>query len=194
MKPPFRITPRILTLSTDIARLVGRCEGLSGTQPQPQLRRQNRIRTVQGSVAIEGNTLSLDQITAILDQKTVRGPRREVTEVRNAIAAYDRAAAWRGGAMRDLLAAHGVMMAGLVTDAGRWRSRDIGVIRGSKVGHVAPRAGRVPELMRGLFSFLARDRATPTIVKACVFYYELEFIHPFSDGNGRLGRLWQHVI
>lgn len=194
MKPPFRITPRILELSTSIARLVGRCEGLSEAQPQPQLRRQNRIRSVQGSVAIEGNTLSLDQVTAILDGKAVRGPAGEVVEVRNAIAAYDQAPRWRGTSVRDLLAAHGVMMAGLIADAGRWRSHDIGVIRGSKVGHLAPRAGRVPELMRALFSFLARDRSTPTLVKACVFHYELEFIHPFSDGNGRLGRLWQQVI
>jgi Fic family protein len=158
------------------------------------LRRENRIRTVQGTVAIEGNSLSTDQITAILDGKSVRGPAREVSEVRNVIAAYDRAPEWRATSARDLLAAHAVVMDGLVPDAGRWRSRDVGVIRGSRVGHVAPRAARVPALMRGLLSFLARDRVTPPLVKACVFHYELEFIHPFSDGNGRLGRLWQHVI
>jgi len=194
VKPPFQITPRVLALCTDIARLIGRCEGLSDARPQPQLRRQNRIRTVQGSVAIEGNTLSLAQVTAILDGEKVLGPTREVLEAHNAIAAYQRAPRWRGTSVRDLLTAHRMMMAGLIPDAGHWRSRDIGVIRSSKVGHVAPRAGRVPQLMRALLSFIARDRAAPRIVKACIFYYELEFIHPFSDGNGRLGRLWQHVI
>jgi Fic family protein len=194
VRPPFRITPEILRLTGEIARWLGRCEGLGEARPQPRLRRENRIRTVQGTVAIEGNSLSFDQITAILEGKRVRGPAREVQEVRNVIAAYDRAPRWHPGSARDLLAAHAVVMEGLVPDAGRWRSRDVGVIRGSKVGHVAPRAVRVPALMRDLISFLTRDRVTPPLVKSCVFHYELEFIHPFSDGNGRLGRLWQHVI
>ncbi len=194
MRSPFRLTPRVLSLSGEIARWLGRCEGLGEVRPQPRLRRSNRIRTVQGTVAIEGNSLSTEQITALLDGKRVRGPAREIREVRNVVAAYDRAASWRATSARDLLAAHALVMEGLVADAGRWRSRDVGVIRGSKVGHLAPGAARVPALMRGLFSFLARDRTVPLLVKACVFHYEIEFIHPFSDGNGRLGRLWQHVI
>jgi Fic family protein len=194
VKPPFRLTPQILRLAGEIARWLGRCEGLGEARPQPRLRRENRIRTIQGTVAIEGNSLSTEEVTAILDGRRVRGTAREVREVGNVIAAYDRAAAWRPSSLRDLLTAHALVMDGLVPDAGRWRSRDVGVIRGSRVGHVAPRAGRVPALMRSLVSFLARDRVTPPLVKACVFHYELEFIHPFSDGNGRLGRLWQHVI
>jgi len=193
-RPPFRITPRILALSTDIGRLVGRSEGANAAEPTPRLRRSSRVRTVHGSVAIEGNTLSLDQVTALLDGKRAAGPAHEVREVRNAIAAYALGPRLAPGSIRDLLRAHAVMMDGLVRDAGRWRAGDVGVIRGSRVGHVAPRAPRVPALMRELLGFIARDRETPPLVRACVAHYEIEFVHPFSDGNGRMGRLWQHVI
>jgi Fic family protein len=193
-RPPLRITPRILSLSTEIGRLIGRCEGEPGAEPPPRLRRSSRVRSVQGSVAVEGNTLSLDQVTAILDGKRVAGPAREIREVKNAIAAYALGPRLRPGSTRDILRAHAVMMDGLIDDAGRWRARDVGVIRGSKVGHIAPGAPRVPALMRELLAFIARDRETPALVRACVAHYEIEFIHPFSDGNGRIGRLWQHVI
>jgi Fic family protein len=194
MRPPFRITRRVLSLCAEIGRLVGRCEAASGGLAEPQLRRGNRVRTVQASVAIEGNTLSLEQVTDVLDGKRVVGTADEIREVKNAVRAYELAPKFDATSARDFLKAHGTMMAGLARDAGRWRAGNVGVIRGSKVGHVAPPAGRVPELMAGLFEYLREDVETPAFVKACVAHYEVEFIHPFSDGNGRMGRLWQHVV
>jgi Fic family protein len=194
MRPPFKITNKSLSLCTDIARIVGQFEGISSPSPQPQLRRQNQIRTIHGSLAIEGNTLNLDQVTAILEGRKVLGDPREILEVRNAIKSYEQARKWNSLKEADLLKAHSIMMSGLVPDAGKYRSINVGIIKGSKVGHVAPKPKLVPHLMSELFDFLKRDRETPTLVKACIFHYKLEFIHPFSDGNGRIGRLWQHVI
>lgn len=174
--------------------MVGQYEGISSPSPQPQLRRQSQIKTIHGSLAIEGNTLNLDQVTAILEGRRVVGDPREILEVRNAIKTYEQAPKWNPLNETDFLEAHGVMMSGLMADAGKYRSINVGIIKGSKVGHVAPKPKFVPKLMSGLFDFLKRDRETPVLVKACIFHYELEFIHPFSDGNGRMGRLWQHVI
>ena len=192
-RPPFEITPAVLRLCADIERTIGRIEGIGRPTPSPQLRRRNRIRTIQGSLAIEGNTLSVEQITAILEGKRVAGPKRDVVEVQNAIVAYERLGDWQAGSMRSFLAAHTAFMSGLVPDAGKWRSGGVGIFRGNKVAHVAPQARRVPVLMRELFAFVRKQRATPWVT-AAVFHYELEFIHPFSDGNGRMGRLWQQVI
>jgi Fic family protein len=193
-RPPFEITRRVLSLCSEIARLVGRCEAAAGGLAEPQLRRGNRVRTVQASVAIEGNTLSLEQVTDVLDGKRVVGAADEIREVKNAVKAYQLAPKLDATSTRDFLKAHGTMMAGLARDAGRWRAGDVGVMWGSKVGHVAPRAGRVPELMASFFEYLREDVETPAFVKACVAHYEIEFIHPFTDGNGRMGRLWQHVV
>jgi len=194
VRPPFRITPRVLALTNEISRLVGRCDAAPGALAEPRLRRGNRVRTVQGSVAIEGNTLSIEQVTDVLDGKRVVGSVDEIREVKNAIAAYALAPRLDATSPKDFLRAHATLMAGLVRDAGRWRAGDVGVMRGQKVGHIAPRAPRVPELMHELLAYLAEVVETPAVVKACVAHYEIEFIHPFSDGNGRIGRLWQHVI
>jgi Fic family protein len=192
--PPFRITRRILSLCAELGRLVGRCDVGVGALAEPRLRRGNRVRTIQGSVAIEGNTLSVQQVTDVMDGKRVAGPANEIREVKNAIAAYALAPGLDPISPTDFLRAHATLMRGLVRDAGRWRAGDVGVLRGSKVGHIAPRAPRVPGLMHQLLAAMAADRDTPAMVKACVAHYEIEFIHPFSDGNGRMGRLWQHVI
>jgi Fic family protein len=192
-RPPFRITTTVVSRLEEISRLVGRFEGLSAPPPQPQLRRENRIRTVQGSVAIEGNTLSLDQVTAVLEGKRVVGPPREIREVRNALAAYDLAPRLRPDSERDLLRAHGILMEGLSPEAGRWRSGAVGVLKGSKIAHLAPPAKQVPRLMTDLLEFVGRDHEVPVVIRACVAHYEIEFIHPFADGNGRMGRFWQHV-
>jgi Fic family protein len=152
------------------------------------------VRTVQASVAIEGNTLSVEQVTDVLDGKRVAGSAQEIREVKNAIRAYALAPRLDPWSVDDLLRAHGTLMAELVRDAGRWRARDVGVMRGTKVGHIAPQAPRVPELMAELLASLSADVETPVFVRACVAHYEIEFIHPFSDGNGRIGRLWQHAI
>jgi Fic family protein len=193
-KPPFQLTAEVLQLLTQIERLIGRCEGFGGSAPGPLLRRENRIRTVHATTAIEGNTLSMEQVTAIFDGKRVRGPRREVAEVTNAIAAYEAVQQFDPTLQKDLLRAHGLLMRDLAEDAGRYRRGNVGVMVGSRVAHMAPPAKRVAALMDNLFDFLKRDATTPALVKACVFHYELEFIHPFSDGNGRAGRLWQHTI
>lgn len=192
--PPFQITAEIFTLATEIARLLGRYEGLLSPKPEPRLRRQNQIRTIQGSLAIEGNTLSIEQVTALLDHKRVAGSPRELREVQNAIRAYELAPELKPDSRRDLLRAHAVLMDGLLPSPGRYRTTNVGIIKGTKVGHVAPKPEMVPTLMNDLLAFLRTDRKTPSLIKACVFHYELEFIHPFMDGNGRMGRLWQHVI
>jgi Fic family protein len=194
VSPPFRITASVISWCSKIERLIGRCEGLGGTAPTPQLRRENRIRTIQATTAIEGSSLSIEQVTAILEGKRVRGPAREVTEVKNALAAYELAPKLDPRSERDLLRAHATLMAGLAGDAGRYRRGDVGIVTGKKVTHVAPPASRVPALMSDLFAFARRDDDTPPLVKACVLHYELEFIHPFTDGNGRAGRLWQHAL
>jgi len=195
VQPPFQITLEIVGLCAELERLIGRSEGLgAAAPPTPQLRRKNRIRTVQATTAIEGNTLPLEQVTALLEGKRVRGPAREVAEVENAIAAYALVPTLDPFAERDLLRAHATLLQGLADDAGRYRRGNVGVVTGSRVTHIAPPARRVPALMRELFRFARRERSTPALVKACVLHYELEFIHPFSDGNGRLGRLWQHAL
>jgi len=194
MRPPFKITSKTLVLCTEIAKIIGQYEGTSSPIPQPKLRRLNQIKTVQGSLAIEGNTLGLDQVTAILEGRRVVGDHREILEVRNAIEAYEAAPKWNPTKEADLLKAHAVMMKGLMPDTGKYRTTNVGIIKGSKVGHIAPKPKFVPKLMSELFAFLKHDNEIPVLVRACLFHYELEFIHPFSDGNGRMGRLWQHVV
>jgi Fic family protein len=193
-RPPFTLTPALLTACADITRLVGRIEGLPSSTPQVKLRRKNRVRTVHATLAIEGGELDEHQVTAIFDGKRVLGGRTEIREVKNAIAAYDRVATLDPGVVPDLLTAHGILMRDLVPDAGRFRRQGVGVVHGERVAHVAPPAGRVPHLVAELLDFIARDHEVHPLIKASVSHYELEFIHPFMDGNGRIGRLWQHRI
>lgn len=190
-QPPYTITPAIVTLVARIGEAVGRLSLLAAAATR--INRINRIRTIRGSLAIEGNTLSEEQITAILEGKRVIAPPREVQEVRNAIAAYDRFARWRPGSEADLLEAHRVLMAGLIDEAGVYRRGGVGVMAGDRVIHLAPPAQRVPTLMDDLLRWLATSDAHP-LVTSSVFHYEFEFIHPFADGNGRMGRLWQTLI
>jgi Fic family protein len=190
-RPPYTLTPAIVSLVAEIAEAAGRLSALRGDGLR--LRRVNRIRTIHGSLAIEGNTLSEEQITAILEGKPVVAPPREIQEVRNALAAYEEMPDWQPAREADLLAAHGVLMAGLLDEAGCYRTGGVGVMQGNEVIHMAPPAGRVPGLMRELLGWLAETDAHPLIAGA-VFHYEFEFIHPFADGNGRLGRLWQTLI
>jgi len=194
MRPPFTITPMILNLVSEISLLLGRYEGLHAPAPQPSLRRRNRIRTIKDSLAIEGNTLHLDQVTAILEGKRVVGSKQEIREVQNAAKLYESLHDLKPDSARDLLKAHGVLMAGLDRDAGKYRSGGVGILKGTKVSHVAPPAKQVPRLMEELFGFLKDKSGLSPIVRACVFHYELEFIHPFADGNGRIGRFWQSLI
>lgn len=193
-RPPFNISSSILATCTEIGLLIGRIEGITGAVPQPALRRGNRIRTIHGTLAIEGNTLTLEQVTDVIEGKRVLGPAKDVLEVKNALAVYADLNTWNGTSSRSLLEAHGMLMRGLSAEAGRWRSGDVGIMRGDVVGHIAPPAHLVPSLMEELFSFLSGDQDLHWLVAAAVFHYELEFIHPFEDGNGRMGRLWQQVL
>lgn len=187
--PPYRITPKIIDLVSKISEAVGSFYA----QEELRLHRINRIKTIQGSLAIEGNTLTIDQITAILDDKLVIAPINEVQEIRNAIKAYELLETLNPNSMEDLLKAHLTMETGLIDDAGHFRSGDVGVASGEEIIHYAPPAERVPQLMKDLFEWLNGTEEHP-LIKSCIFHYEFEFIHPFSDGNGRTGRLWQTLI
>lgn len=192
-QPPFTITTEILNLVADISEAIGRLSVEFEQEKLLRLRKVNRMRTVQGSLAIEGNTLSEAQITAILEGKRVIAPPKEVQEARNAIGAYEAIGSWQPSNNNDLLAAHQLLMTGLVEEAGRYRSQGVGVMSGEQVVHMAPQADRVPKLMGELLAWLGTTDVHP-LMASCIFHYEFEFIHPFSDGNGRMGRLWQTLI
>lgn len=192
-KPPYTVSSKIVSLVAEICEALGRMSALQSPQ-ELRLRRINRIRTVHGSLAIEGNTLTEEQISAIIDGKRVVAPLREIQEVRNAVKVYDRFMNWDAANDDDLLKAHEILMTGLLDAPGKYRTKAVGIMSGEKdIIHMAPPAGRVLSLMNDLFSWLRRTDAHPLIASS-VFHYELEFIHPFEDGNGRMGRLWQTLI
>jgi Fic family protein len=193
-KPPFELTEPLLDSCMAISRLLGQYEGIKLPKPKPMLIRRNRIKTIQSSLEIEGNRLTEDQVTAILDNKRVIGPEKDIHEVQNAIKAYEKLLAYKPNQLSSLLESHKIMMQGIIPDAGRLRSTNVGILKGSHVSHVAPKPLLVPELMRNLFSFIKNDKKVHALIKSCIFHYEFEFIHPFSDGNGRIGRLWQSVL
>lgn len=188
-EPPYKITSKIIDLVSKISEAVGSFYA----QEELRLHRINRIKTIQGSLAIEGNTLTTDQITAILDGKPVIAPINEVQEIRNAIKAYELLDKLNPNNIDDLLKAHLTMETGLIDDAGHFRSGGVGVASGEEIIHYAPPAHLVPQLMKELFEWLNSTEEHP-LIKSCIFHYEFEFIHPFSDGNGRTGRLWQTLI
>ncbi|MER0561910.1 Fic family protein [Pseudomonas aeruginosa] len=192
-QPPLTLTPQMLALVAEISEQVGRLTAQRSEALTPQLRRGNRIRTIQASLAIENNTLSVEQVTAVLDGKRVLGLPREIQEVRNAFAAYDAMPGWQPQRQADLLAAHALLMQGLIDDAGRYRQGGVGIYREGRLLHMAPPASRVAELMQDLLRWLGASDWHP-LIASCVFHYEFEFIHPFADGNGRMGRLWQTLI
>ncbi|OUY08528.1 Fic family protein [Acinetobacter populi] len=192
-QPPYTITSKIIHLISQISENIGRLTVLEEIQDSLKLRKANRIRTIQGSLAIEGNTLSTEQITAILNGKPVIAPPKEVQEVRNAIKAYEQFQLWQPTDEHDLLEAHQVLMTGLIDEIGNYRHGGVGVMAGNQVVHMAPPANQVPRLMADLLKWLTQSEEHP-LIKSCVFHYEFEFIHPFADGNGRMGRLWQTLI
>jgi Fic family protein len=158
------------------------------------LRRSLRVRTIQASLQIEGNTLTEEQVTAVLEGKRVAAPERDLREVRNAIACYEKLSKWTPSTAKHLLAAHKIMMAGLVEQPGAWRSQGVGIAKGNQIAHIAPPAARVPGLMGSLLTWVRTDADVPAPIRAAVCHYEMEFIHPFEDGNGRMGRLWHSLI
>jgi Fic family protein len=190
MRPPYVIDARILDLLLRIGIQLGAMNAAHLERPSPLLRRRNRIRTIQGTLAIEGNTLDEDQVTAVLEGKRVLAKPAELLEVTNALTVYERLPHFLVHRPADLLSAHGILMKGLVSDAGRFRTRGAGVLRGRNLAHLAPPASSVPTQVHALLRYL-KDDEDPMLIKSCMLHYELEFIHPFSDGNGRMGRLWQ---
>lgn len=192
-RPPFEITAKIIELISQISEKVGEIRSLQNSPSHIRLRKENRIKTIHSSLAIENNSLSIEQVTAILEGKRVLGSPREIKEVTNSIEAYELLLELDPFREADLLKAHRLMMSDLVSESGKYRSGSVGIFDGEHVVHVAPPAGRVPDLMSDLFEWLRLSDAHP-LIKSCVFHYEFEFIHPFQDGNGRMGRLWQTAI
>lgn len=179
----------IADISAQIERYAIRME----QQDTLLLRKVNRIRTIHSSLAIEGNSLSEDEVATIIEGKSVVAPLREIKEVKNAIATYDAYNTLNPYSVADLLRAHGLMMNALTDDAGHFRQGGVGVFEGDRAIHIAPPAQRVPILVDDLFQWLKTSQ-DHLLIKSCVFHYEFEFIHPFNDGNGRMGRLWQSLI
>ncbi len=192
-KPPFTVSPKAISMIAEISALTERYAIHLERHDSLKLRKANQIKTIQSSLAIEGNTLTENQVTDILDGKRVVAPLREIQEVRNAIATYDLFSKLDPFSINDLLKAHGVMMSALVDDAGQFRHGGVGVFAGKQPIHIAPPAERVPGLIANLFDWL-KHAEDHLLIRSCVFHYEFEFIHPFADGNGRMGRLWQSLI
>lgn len=193
-KPPFEITNTILDEIAEIAELVGHANASLGLSTNPTLRRTNRIRTIYSSLAIEQNTLSLEQVTAVLNGKQVIAPPKDIAEVKNAYEIYEMMDSLNPYSVDDLLSAHGVMTRGLVEESGYFRSRPVGVV--DKQGNIL-HFGTLPDYVPGLVTELlewVRDSDFHMLIKSCVFHYELELIHPFADGNGRIGRLWHTLL
>ena len=193
MKPPYEITPKILKLLTSISEKIGEVNATFLNKPSPQLRKQNKIRTIHSSLKIEGNTLTEEQITALIENKRIIGPQKDVKEVINAIKIYENLEKYNPLSEKSFLKAHQNLMNNLIEDAGKYRKQGVGIVKGSKVEHLAPPYENVPFLMKDLFEYLS-DSEELELIKCCVFHYEMEFIHPFLDGNGRMGRLWQTLI
>ena len=193
-KPPFEITTAILDEVAEIAELVGRVNASLGLSTNPTLRRTNRIRTIYSSLAIEQNTLSLDQVTAVLEGKRIIAPPKDIAEVKNAYEIYEMMESLDPYSVDDLLNAHAIMTRDLVEESGCFRSRPVGVV--DKQGNIL-HFGTLPNYVPGLVTELldwVRDSEFHMLIKSCVFHYELELIHPFADGNGRIGRLWHTLL
>lgn len=192
-KPPFHMTDKMTSLIAESSEQVGRITVLQEGTISPHLRRENRIRTIHSSLAIEHNSLSLEQVTAILDGKRVLGNPNEIKEVQNAYEAYELMLRLNPASVDDLLKAHKLMMNSLVSENGRFRSGGVGVFDGEVLIHMAPPAEFVPEHIHNLFAWYQTSELHP-LIKSAVFHYEFEFIHPFADGNGRMGRMWHSLL
>ena len=193
-KPPFEITNTMIHQVAEIAELVGKLTSTNQLSANPTLRRTNRIRTIHGSLAIEQNTLSLEQVTAVLNGKQVLAPPKDIAEVKNAYEIYERLDELNPYSADDLLMAHGIMTRGLVEESGVFRSRLVGVVdQEGHVLHIGTLPNYVPDLVMELLDWI-KNSDTHMLIRSCVFHYELELIHPFADGNGRIGRLWHTLL
>lgn len=193
MKPPYSITGKILKLVALISEKIGEVNSAHLTKPPTELRKKNRIKTIHSTLEIEGNTLTIEQITAIIENKRVIAPKKDILEVKNAIEVYNYLNKLNPYSFESFCEAHGVLMNGLITSAGKLRNKSVGIVKGSDIAHIAPPSEMLKPLMNDLFDYLKNDDDL-LLIKSCVFHYEMEFIHPFIDGNGRMGRLWQTLI
>ncbi len=193
-RPPYTINDRILSISANITGMLSNSSFLQNFKMDPILRRNNRVLTIHSSLAIENNTLSLDQVNDIINGKTVQGPPAEILEAKNAFEIYEEIYTYNPYEIDDMLKAHAILMKNLSPDAGKFRSGGVGIYAGGKLIHMAPPAHLVPSLMRSLVDWSLHATETHPLVKSSVFHYEFEFIHPFSDGNGRMGRMWQSLL
>lgn len=192
-KPPFTMTEEITNLVIEIAELTGRISLSDRLSKNPKLRRENRIRSIHSSLAIEQNSLTLGQVSDIIEGKRVLGPPQDIREVKNAYEAYELLTRLNPYSVNDLLKAHKIMMSDLVKESGTFRSKGVGVYAGTELIHAGTPPQYVPDLMQELFTWLKESKFHP-LIKSCIFHYEFEFIHPFADGNGRTGRLWHTLI
>ena len=193
LSPPFKITNDILNLVYEIGELVGKISAEKEFEKNLTLRRENRIKTIYSSLAIEQNTLTLEQVTDVINGKRVLAPLKDIKEVQNAYEIYERLDELNENSMKDLLLAHKIMTSELIKESGRFRSKNAGVYQGDKLIHMGTLPEYIPELINNLFLWLKNSKEHP-LIKAAVFHYEFEFIHPFQDGNGRIGRLWHSLI
>lgn len=193
MKPPYKITSKILDLITSISEKVGEVKSARLIKPPTELRKRNRIKTIKSSLEIEGNTLTVEQITDLINDKRVLAPQKDIIEVKNAIKVYSELNKFNAYDIKSLCSAHKILMDKLVDNAGKLRNTANGIVKGDKIAHLAPPGEMVNPLLNDLFRYLKEDDDI-ILIKSCVFHYEFEFIHPFVDGNGRMGRLWQTLI
>ncbi|RRD37381.1 Fic family protein [Fusobacterium nucleatum] len=193
LSPPFKITNEILNFVYEIGELVGKISAEKEFEKNLTLRRENRIKTIYSSLAIEQNTLTLEQVTDVINGKRVLAPPKDIKEVQNAYEIYERLEELDENSVKDLLLAHKIMTSELIKESGRFRSKNAGVYQGDKLIHMGTLPEYIPELINNLFLWLKKSEEHP-LIKAAVFHYEFEFIHPFQDGNGRIGRLWHSLI
>lgn len=192
--PPYEITDEMLELVSEIMENLGKLSGVNELEKLPRLRRVSRIKSIHSSLAIENNTLSIEQVTDVINGKRVLAPQKDIEEVHNAFNSYEKLSEINPYSIDDLLKIHGIMMNGLVKEAGRLRSGQVGVYnQDGKVVHLAPPADFVPQQLGQLFDWVKNSNSN-MLIKSSVFHYEFEFIHPFNDGNGRTGRLWQTAL
>lgn len=193
MKPPYEITSKILELISSISEQIGEIKAARLIKPPTELRKRNRIKTIQSSLEIEGNTLTIEQITDLINNKRVLAPKKDILEVKNTIQVYSKLDTLNAYDLDSLCIAHKLLMTGLIDKPGQLRKTSVGIVKGEDIAHIAPPGEMVYPLMKDLFYYLNNDKDL-LLIKSCVFHYEFEFIHPFLDGNGRMGRLWQTMI
>lgn len=193
MKPPYEITNRILKLISTISEQIGEIKAARLIKAPTELRKKNRIKTIQSSLEIEGNTFSIEQITDLINNKRVLAPKKDIIEVKNAIQVYSKLDSFKTYDIDSLCMAHKLFMTGLIENPGQLRKSSVGIVTGEDIAHIAPPGEMVYPLIKDLFDYLKEDKDL-LLIKSCVFHYEFEFIHPFIDGNGRMGRLWQTMI